>query len=289
MWELLRRNPKFIAGLAVVVIIVMFGVVGPMVNQDPFYRFKDESGNYIFVSPQFPFGRFILGTTSYGQDIFAQLCEGIRNTLYVGLIGGGLSTLIAIIFGALFSYKGGLVDETSNIITNIVLVFPMFPALIALAAFLGPEGRSFWTVGLIIALTEWPWAARAMRSQILSLREREFVNLARMSGLGSVEVVIKEVLPNMLAYVVMVFVLLMGGAMLSEVWLSVLGLGPMPWVNATLGGMIYNCMSQSIAADWRAIWWWYIPPGLVLTTLLSAIFVMHAGMDEVFNPRLRRM
>jgi len=289
MLELLRRNPKFIAGLAVVVIIVMFGTVGPMANPDPFYRFKDKDGKYIFVSPQFPSSEFILGTTSYGQDVFAQLCEGIRNTILVGLIGGGLSTLIAVIFGGLLAYKGGLVDESSTIITNVVLVFPMFPALIALAALLGPEGRSFWTVGLIIALTSWPWAARCIRSQILSLKEREFINLARMSGTRSVEVVIKEVLPNMLAYVIMVFVLLMGGAMLSEVWLSVIGLGPMPWTNATLGGMIYNCMSQSIAADWRAIWWWYVPPGLVLTTLLSAIFVMHAGMDEVFNPRLRRM
>jgi peptide/nickel transport system permease protein len=284
MWELLRRNPRFIAGLAVVVIIIMFGVVGPMVSRDPFQR-----SSAVHVPPQFFGGDFILGTTSYGEDVFAQLCTGVRNSLYVGLIGGGISTLIAVIFGALFAYKGGLVDETSNVITNIVLVFPLFPALIALAALLENEGRTFWMVGLIIALTSWPWAARCIRSEILSLKEREFINLARMSGVRSVEVVIKEVLPNMLAYVTMVFVLLMGEAMLSEVWLSVLGLGPAPWENSTLGGMIYNCMNSSAAADWRALWWWYVPPGIILTLFLSAIFIMHAGMDEVFNPRLRRM
>jgi peptide/nickel transport system permease protein len=123
---------------------------------------------------------------------------------------------------------------------------------------------------------------------VLSLKEREFVNLARMSGMRSREIAIKEVLPNMLAYVTMVFVLLMGGAMLAESWLSVMGLGPNPTQNVTLGSMIWNCRQSSVG-DWRVFWWWWVPPGAILAAFLSAVFVMHASMDEMFNPRLRRM
>lgn len=292
MLELLRRNPKFIAGSIVVGIIIIMGVIGSMVTPGPLEKVAG-------LTPEPPSRENPLGTTQYGYDVLAQLRTGIRNSLFVGVIGGGLGTLIAVLLGALGAYKGGLADETSNLITNIVMVFPLFPALIVMAALLDPqiskftilgmkvEGRSILTVGIIIALTSWPWAARCIRSQVLSLKEREFVNLARMSGMRSAEVVMKEVLPNMLAYIIMVFVLLTGGAMLAEAWLSVIGLGPAPWKDITLGGMIYNCTGRCSIGDWRNYWWWYVPPGLVLTIFLSAIFVMHAGMDQIFNPRLR--
>jgi len=292
MLELLLRNPRFISGSIVVGIIIIMGVIGPMVTPGPL---ESVAG----IRPEPPSWKHPLGTTQFGYDVLAQLFTGIRNSLFVGVIGGGLGTLIAALLGALGAYRGGLADEASNFVTNIVLVFPMFPALIVVAALLDPqisnftvlgmrvEGRSFFTVGIIIALTSWPWAARCTRSQVLSLKEREFVNLARMSGMRSVEMVIKEILPNMLAYITMVFVLLTGGAMLAEAWLSVLGLGPSSWTDITLGGMIYNCTGRCSIGDWRNYWWWYIPPGAVLAAFLSAVFVMHAGMDEVFNPRLR--
>jgi peptide/nickel transport system permease protein len=348
MWELLTKNPKFIAGSMVVGILIIMGVVGPMVTRDPYKTCKvvvlegmkvsnkiesefNVSGTifkYNWTSDPMPPGTytvidetvhlidtngkltpvldikiynatFILGTTQTGCDVFAQLCWGIRNSLFVGVIGGVLGTLIAVLLGALGAYKGGLADETSNVITNIVMVFPTLPALLILASLLNPryfnfsilgmkiEGRSFLTVGMVIALTSWPWAARCIRSQVLSLKEREFISLAKMSGMQSREVVIKEVLPNMLAYIIMVFVLLTGGAMLAESWLSVLGLGP--GGSPTLGNIIYNCSDISSTGIWYTFWWWWIPPGALLATLLSAVFVMHAGMDEVFNPRLRRM
>ena len=280
MWELLRRNPKFIGGAVVLGVIVMFGVIGPMFTRDPTYRRLPIS--------QPPNNDLTLGTTGLGQDVFAQLCIGIRNSLIVGLLSGGLGTLIAILFGALGAYKGGLTDEISNFITNIVMVFPVFSALIVLAYIL--ESRSLILVGLLIAVTGWPWAARCIRSQVLSLKEREFINLARMSGMRSIETAVKEVLPNMFAYILMVFVLLTGGAIIAEAGISMLGLGPDPNINVTLGSMLYNCMNYySPYSRWTYMWWWYLPPGIVLTTLLSSTFVMHAGMDEVFNPRLRRM
>jgi len=280
MLELLCRSRKFIAGSAVVGAIVMLGIIGSMVTPEP------KIGVVAQALP--PSWEHPLGTTSFGEDVFAQLCRGIRNSLMVGILGGGLGTLIAVLLGALGPYKGGLTDEISNFVANVILVFPVLPTLLFLSYVL--QERSLFLVGMLIALTSWPWAARCIRSQVLSLKEREFVNLARMSGMKDRTTVITEVLPNMLAYILMVFVLLAGGAIIAEAGISAVGVGPNRFQCTTLGNMIFSGIQYHPGvAHWSYIWWWFIPPGLVLTILLSAIFVMHAGMDEVFNPRLRRV
>jgi peptide/nickel transport system permease protein len=226
-----------------------------------------------------------LGTTELGQDVFAQLCYGIGNSLLVGFIAGGLGTLIAVLVGALGPYKGGLADKISNLFTNLVLTIPLIPLFIIIAAVI--QGLSLVLIGVILALTAWPWAARSIRSQVLTLKEREFINLARMSGERSTEIVVAEILPNMLAYVMMVFVILTGTGILAESALSTVGVSTTS--NVTLGYMLYHVRQASTIAFWWSDWWWFIPPGLVLTILLTAFFLMHAGMDEVFNPRLREV
>lgn len=283
IWALLIRNIKFKTGFSIVMAIALLGIIGPFLTPDPLKYNYEERG-----LPPLTRGHLLGTTDPWGQDLFAQLCTGIRNSLFVGIVGGGLGTLIAVLVGALGPYKGGLADDIANFITNVVMVFPVYPALLILSAAVGKEGRSVMLVAALIALTSWPWAARTIRSQVLSLKEREFVNLAKLSGMRSRDIVLKEVLPNMMAYVTMVFVLLMGGAMLAETGISLLGVGPIPQFHITLGSMLYNCMTNPVRS-WRDIWWWYVPPGVVLTLLLSAIFIMHAGMDEVFNPRLRKV
>ena len=276
MWELLLRSRKFITGSVVVGVIVMFGIIGPLVTRDANKKDWTKMG-----LP--PSNEYLLGTTAFGEDVLAQLCLGIRNSLLVGAIAGALGTFLAILLGALGAYKGGWTDEISSFVTNIIIVFPVLPLLIILAAVM--EQRSLIVVGVLIALTTWPWAARSIRSQVLSLKEREFVNLARMSGMKDRTTVITEVLPNMLAYIIMVFVLLVGGAILAEAGISMIGVGPAGTV--TLGQMLWFAMNQTLKAHWWDMWWWFIPPGLVLTVFLSAVFVVHAGMEELFNPRLR--
>jgi peptide/nickel transport system permease protein len=278
MWELVLRSRKFLVGATVVGIIVMFGIIGPLVTRN---ANKKNLNPLMWGLP--PSSEYLLGTTSFGEDVFAQLCLGIRNSLLVGAIAGALGTFVAILLGGLGAYKGGWADEISSFVTNIIIVFPVLPLLIILAAVM--EQRSLIIVGVLIALTTWPWAARSIRSQVLSLKEREFVNLARMSGMNDEKTVLTEVLPNMLAYITMVFVLLVGGAILAEAGISMIGVGPAGTV--TLGQMLYWAMNQTWRTNWWDMWWWFIPPGLVLTILLSAVFVMHAGMEELFNPRLR--
>jgi len=265
-------------GLSIVVVIILLGVIGPMVTLNP------NKMNFGALS-QAPDTHFLLGTTQFGEDVFAQLCSSIRNSLMVGAFAGAVGTLIAVFLGALGPYKGGLADDVSSFVTNVVIVFPVLPMLIVLSAVI--VERTLFLVGVLIALTSWPWAARSIRSQVLSLKEREFINLARMSGMKDRITVVTEVLPNMLAYIMMVFVLLTGGAIIAEAAISMIGLGPPHAL--TLGQMLYWAMRQTRLAHWWDSWWWFLSPGIVLTVFLSAVFVMHAGMDEIFNPRLRKM
>jgi len=266
-------------GAAVVLAIILFGAIGSMLTRDPL----QYSSHY--VEP--PSSSFLLGTGNFGEDVLAQLCTGSRNSLMIGAVAGGFATLIAVLVGGIGPYKGGLVDETSNALTNVVMVFPMLPLLILLAAIL--ESRSMFLVAGLIGATSWPWAARSIRSQVLTLKERGYIDIARMSGMKDRKIVVTEIMPNMLAYIIVVFVVSLSIAVLTEAGLSMIGLGPDPSTNVTLGSMLYWVLNGThVALPWT-LWWCFIPPGLILTVFLVAVFVMHSGMDEVFNPRLRRV
>jgi peptide/nickel transport system permease protein len=170
------------------------------------------------------------------------------------------------------------------------MVFPMLPLLIILVALFGGGNASMFLVATLIGLTSWPWAARCIRSQVLTLKEREFINVARMSGVKGRKIVITEILPNMLAYIIIVFVVSLSIAILTEAGLSMIGLGPDPSSTVTLGTMLdfIGTGSTQVALPWN-YWWAFLPPGLVLTIFLLGVFIMQSGMDEVFNPRLRRV
>jgi len=279
MFELLIRSRKFIIGTTIVLAIILFGIIGPALTRDPLAYSSH------FVEP--PSNEFLLGTGNFGEDVLAQLCTGTRNSLMIGAIAGGLAMLIAILVGGIGPYKGGLIDEIANTFTNVVMVFPMLPLLILLAAIL--EERSMFLLALLIGLTSWPWAARCIRSQVLTLKERGFIDVARMSGMKDRKIVVAEIMPNMLAYIIIVFVVSLSIAVLTEAGLSMIGLGPDPSTSVTLGSILYWVMNSTQAALPWNLWWCFIPPGLILTIFLVAVFMMHNGMDEVFNPRLRRV
>jgi peptide/nickel transport system permease protein len=278
MWELLLKSRKAMFGLAVLFVFIILGTVVPLFVGNPY----DMNLSLMGQPPSF---EHILGTTSFGQDIFAQLCNAIGNSLLVGLVAGGLGTLIAVFIGAVGPYRGGLADRISNLVTNLALVLPLIPLFIIIASVV--RGLNLFLIGVILAVTSWPWAARSIRSQMLTLKEREYVNLARMSGDRNIRIVVTEILPNMMAYIMMVFVILTGTAILAESALSMIGVSTTGTI--TLGYMLYWAQHQTIVPFWWNIWWWFIPPGIVLTVVLTAFFIIHAGLDEVFNPKLRRI
>ena len=268
------RNGKLVAGAAVILILSVAAVAGPMlVDHGP--------NEYVGPSGRPPSAEFWLGTTMFGQDVLAQFLHGLRSTFAVGLLGGGLAALIGMAVGFTAGYRGGLVDEILTMFTNIVLVLPALAVLLIVHAYLGV--RSIAVQALFIGLTSWPWAARAIRAQTFSLRARDFVDLARLSGVRASKIIIREVAPNMSSYLFMTFILLFGGAILTGASLDFIGLGPTEGIS--LGLMLHG------AAKWSALqlgmWWWFVPPGAGITAIVGALYVVNVGMDEVFNPRLR--
>ncbi|GAA3749183.1 peptide/nickel transport system permease protein [Spinactinospora alkalitolerans] len=271
-----RRNPKLLAGLAVIAVLLATAVVAPM--------FIEEGPNtYVGPQAQPPSGEFWFGTTNFGQDVFAQFAHGLRSTFLVGLLGGGVAALVGMVIGFTAGYRGGLVDEVLNMITNIVLVLPALVVLIIAAAYL--EARGIMVQSLFIGLTSWPWAARAIRAQALSLATRDFVDLARLSGRRGWKIIFREIAPNMSSYLFMTFILLFGGAILIAAGLDFIGLGPTQGVS--LGLMMHNGVSWS--ALQLGMWWWFVPPGLGITAIVGSLYIMNVGLDEVFNPRLREL
>lgn len=270
------RNRKLRVGLGILVFFLLFAIIGPFLTEyDP--------NTYAGPSAQPPSSEFWFGTTTFGQDVYSQFAHGLRSTFIVGLIGGGIGTLVGVVIGLLAGYRGGMVDEILNMLTNIVLIIPTLSVLIIIAAYLAVRG--ILTESVFIGLTAWPWAARAIRAQTFSLRTREFVDLARMSGRSSLRIVFTEIAPNMMSYLFLVFILQFGGAILNAATLDFIGLGPTRGMS--LGLMMNNAVLW--AALQLGMWWWLIPPGAAIAAIVGALYVMNVGLDEVFNPKLREM
>ncbi|GAA5067515.1 peptide/nickel transport system permease protein [Thermocatellispora tengchongensis] len=270
------RNKKLVGGLIVVLALLVLGVVGPLVH-------TNSPTEYLGTPGQSPGGEWLMGTTMFGQDVLAQFLHGLRSTFLVGALGGGLAAIVGMAVGFVAGYRGGLVDEVLNMLTNILLVIPTLAVLIIIAAYL--KVRGVMVEALFIGFTSWPWAARAVRSQTLTLASRDFVDLARLSGVPTWKIITRDIAPNMSSYLFMTFILLFGGAVLAAATLDFIGLGPTDGMS--LGLMLNNAVRWS--ALQLGLWWWFVPPGLGITAVVGALYVMNVGLDEVFNPRLREM
>ncbi|NKY96851.1 ABC transporter permease [Nocardiopsis alborubida] len=271
-----RRNPKLLIGSGIVLVFLLLGIIGPLFV-------SDSPNEYVGPQTQSPNGEYWFGTTTFGQDIWAQFVHGVRATFIIGLFGGGVAFVIGTAVGFVAGYKGGIVDEILNMITNVVLVLPAMVVLIVAIAYL--DARGLFVQGLFIGLTAWPWAARAVRSQALSLATRDYVDLARLSGRRTWKIITTEIAPNMSSYLVMSFILLFGGAVLTAAGLDFIGLGPSNGVS--LGLMLESAVSWSALT--LGMWWWFIPPGLGITVIVGSLYILNVGLDEVFNPKLREL
>ncbi|MEU6742559.1 ABC transporter permease [Streptosporangium sandarakinum] len=268
------RNGKLLAGAGVILVLLLLGLIGPLTIDAP-------PNEYVGPPMRAPSSEYWFGTTTFGQDVFAQFVHGLRTTFAAGLLGGVVASLIGMVVGFLAGFRGGLLDEILNMLTNIVLVIPTLAVLLIINAYLGI--RSVVAQAIFIGLTSWPWAARAIRAQTFSLRGRDFVDLARLSGSNTWKIITREIAPNMSSYLLLTFILLFGNSILIASSLDFIGLGPTEGVS--LGLMLQN------AGQWSAMqlgmWWWFIPPGAGITAIVGALYVANVGLDEVFNPKLR--
>ena len=268
------RNWKFVLGLSVVGLLLALAIFGPMLTSHQPLEFGGPTD-----AP--PSSAYWFGTTSFGQDVFSQFVYGLRATFLVGAVGGGIAWLIGATVGFTAGYRSGWVDDVLNMLTNVVLVIPTLAILIIVAAYLNVH--SYVTEAILVGLTSWPWAARAVRAQTFSLKTRDFVDIARLSGRRTARIIATEIAPNMSSYLLMMFILLFGGAILIGASLDFLGLGPA--TKMSLGLMMNNSFTSS--ALLLGSWWWFVPPGVGIIGIVGGLYVMNVGLDEIFNPKLR--
>jgi peptide/nickel transport system permease protein len=225
-----------------------------------------------------------LGTTQLGQDIFSQLLAGTRGSLEMALAAALLTTLLAIAVGLTAGYVGGIIDDVLSLLSNVFLIFPALPLLIVVASYANAYNlRGPFTMAVVIALVGWPWGARALRSQMLTMRNKDFVLAARVIGEPRSRIIFSEILPNMLSIVVANFIFSTLGAIGAEVGLDFIGLGDV--TQATWGTMLYWAQQNSALMTGR--WYWFVPPGLCIGLFSVGLVLMNYAMDELTNPRLR--
>ena len=226
-----------------------------------------------------------LGTDNFGRDVLKELVSAAGTSIKIGLIAGTIATLIGLTMGLLAGYIGGTFDDFIMFVTNVFTVIPGFILLILISYSIGQEQRGASVVALVIGLTSWTWTCRSVRSQVISLRNRDHVNLSKLSGHSLFRIVLTDILPYIASYVVMAFILQVSSGILSEAQLSMLGLGPKTTETATLGLMMNWAMLYS--AHTNGSWWAYFPVILTITLISFSLNLMNTGMDQVFNPTLR--
>ncbi|MHB8129742.1 MAG: ABC transporter permease [Mobilitalea sp.] len=226
-----------------------------------------------------------LGTDNFGRDMLKELVSAAKTSLMIGLVAGIVATFIGLTLGLLAGYIGGVVDDIIMFITNIFTVIPGFILLILISSSIGQESRGATTVAIVIGLTSWVWTTRSVRSQVISLRNRDHVNLSKLSGHSLVRIILTDILPYIASYVVMALILQISTAILAEAQLSMLGLGPKTTEIPTLGLMMNWAMRYS--AHLNGSWWAYFPVILLIALISFSLNLMNTGLDQVFNPTLR--
>ncbi len=226
-----------------------------------------------------------LGTDVFGRDVLKELVSACGTSIMIGLIAGAVATLIGLTFGLLAGYLGGMADDIIMFVTNVFTVIPGFILLILISYSIGQDQRGASVVALVIGLTSWTWTARSVRSQVISLRNRDHVNLSKLSGHSLFRIILTDILPYIASYVVMAFILQVSSGILSEAQLSLLGLGPKTTEVPTLGLMMNWSMLYS--AHTNGSWWAYFPVIVTITLISFSLNLMNTGLDQVFNPTLR--
>ncbi|NJN94279.1 MAG: ABC transporter permease [Anaerolineales bacterium] len=226
-----------------------------------------------------------LGTDNFGRDVLTELVAATRVSLQIGFVAGLVATLIGLALGLLGGYVGGLVDDVIMFITNIFTVIPSFVLLILISFSIGQEHRGAFVIAVVIGFTSWVWTARAVRAQVISLRNRDHVNLSKLSGHSIAHIITRDILPYIASYVIMALILQISSGILVEAGLSILGLGPRTTEVPTLGLMMNWAMIYQ--AHLLGKWWAYVPVIVTIALISFSLNLMNTGLDQVFNPALR--
>jgi peptide/nickel transport system ATP-binding protein/peptide/nickel transport system permease protein len=274
-WLRALRRPLTFVGVVVVGVFCVLAIVGP-------YLAPYDPSQVSHATLQGPSTQHWLGTTQTGQDILSQMLYGTRVSMLVGVGAALVATVLSVLVGLAAGYLAGVVDELLSVLANVFLVIPALPLTVILAAYL-PKTGSLGII-LIISITGWAWGARVLRAQTLSLRRRDFVEAARATGEGTAGIILRDILPNQVAVIAASFLGTVTGAILTQAGLAFLGL-----TNVTQwswGTILY--WAQVSSALLTGSWWWFVPAGLAIAVLGTALSLVNFGIDEFINPRLRQ-
>jgi peptide/nickel transport system permease protein len=274
MPPLLRANPPLVAGLAMLGLVGLLALLGPLL--------ADASLAQVGAVPprRPPSATHWLGTDAQGRDLLTVMALAMPQTLRIGLVAGMISLGVGVTLGLVAGFVGGLVDTAIRTASDVMMTIPGVAVLVLVAA--NVRVMTVDLMAAIVAALSWMVAARSIRAQTLSVRERGYVQVARLNGLGGLPLILVEILPNLLPYIAASFVITVGQAMLATIGLEALGLGPQ--TELTLGMTIY--WAQFYGAVIRGMWWWWGPPIAALALIFIGLLLASAGMDRVVNKRI---
>jgi peptide/nickel transport system permease protein len=275
--DYVRRLPtKVKVGAVILALFVLLAVIGPLIA--PHDPSATAPGQALPVGPT---GGHLLGTTATGQDVLSQLLTGIRSTVVLGLVTGLIATTLAVLVGTCTGFLGGLADEGLSLVANVFLVLPALPLLVVILGYLPHSGEL--PTAIVLSALGWPWGARVIRAQTMSLRRRDYISAAREVGERAWRLILFEILPNEIGLIAASFVGTVLYAILTSVALAFIGVGDLSsW---SLGSMLY--WAQNGNAVQLNAWWWYAPPGIAVALLGMSLVLLNFGLDELGNPGLR--
>lgn len=268
------KSGKFVIGFVIFIILLLTMFIYPLINR---------ANPLEITSPMFarPCSTLPLGADNFGRNELVELAAGAKTSLIIGIVAGAIATGIGLVIGLFSGYVGGVTDDILSAVTNIFIVIPSFVILILVSVSI--SSRTYMTTALVIGFTSWPWTARAVRAQTTSLRNRDHVNLAKISGYSTPKIIIYEILPYIGSYVGMAFILQIASGILSEAQISMLGLGPQ---NTSTLGLMLNWATM-FEAHINGDWWAFIPAVVTISLITFSLNMMNTGLDQIFNPELR--
>lgn len=274
----LRRNWSLGIGLVILLMIVAFTVIGMLtINIQHAYPLAAPSRRP--PSWDYPFG-----TDFFGRDLFAAMVVGVWQTAVIGVIAGGIGTAVGVLLGFASAYFGGWTDTVIRSICQILTPIPVLLIQLVIAGSLDRRDVTFITMALIVAMLAWMGPTLMIRAQVLTMKERQFVAVAKLSGVSDFGIIFKEIMPNLLPYIAAAFVAQVFGAVFASFYLAVLGLGPLR--EPLLGNIIWAAQAQG--AFFNGWWWWPIGPTVAMILILGSLALINMGLDELANPRVRK-
>ena len=267
-------KPRLVAGIVILALFIIFGLILP------FFAPESPASWNTYYRNLKPGGPHILGTNNLGQDIFWLLTWSIRNSLWLGLAVSSAATIIGVFVGMLSGFSGGIVDRLLTLVMDTMIAVPSLPILILLSSLLGGN-TSLIIIAFVLIIFNWPWPARQARSMSLSIREREFINIAKFSGEGTVKIIMVEILPYLLGWALANFINTILVAIAAESGLAIIGLSSLR--ETTLGTMIYWAMQhQALLLEQ---WFWLLSPIFAIMLLFIGLFLISTGWSDYFATR----